>query len=141
MSATAAVGAVADVVLGDAGDLTMTGVVSTYKECLRHLKELQDGSDSPEAAGAPYAQVASKCNKLQQGQHNPPPKGTWKKLVLEMQASVARVMVLIVGLVGIKLSCAASCVLLHAGCSCAGCEKHSVRFATFDLYHTLCCWL
>jgi hypothetical protein len=122
MSATGD-GDVADV-LGDTGDLTMAGVVSTYKECLRHLKELQDGSGSPEAAAEPYAQVASKCNKLQQEQRNPPPKATWKKLVLEMQASVARIKVLIVGLVGIKLSCAASCVLLHAGCSCARCEKH-----------------
>jgi hypothetical protein len=67
----------------------MTNVVSTYKECLKHLKELQDGPR--EATVANYCQVAAKCNKLRQAsdQAQDPPKATWKRLVLDMQASAA----------------------------------------------------
>jgi hypothetical protein len=63
----------------------MTGVVSFYKECLKQLKEMQNGSCLPEAAAAGYAQVATQCHKLQQEQHHLPPKATWKRLVLDMQ--------------------------------------------------------
>lgn len=73
----------------------MTGVVSAYKECLKQLKEMQDLSCSPEAVVAGYSRVATKCHKLQQEQHQLPPKATWKRLVLDMQASVT---VFVVGL-------------------------------------------
>lgn len=76
----------------------MTGVVSAYKECLKQLKEMQDLSCSPEAVVAGYSRLATKCQKLQQEQHQLPPKATWKRLVLDMQASVTHTMVFVVGL-------------------------------------------
>jgi hypothetical protein len=57
----------------------MTGVVSAYKECLKQLKEMQDLSCLPEAVVAGYSRVATKCHKLQQEQHQLPPKATWKR--------------------------------------------------------------
>lgn len=63
----------------------MTGVASTYKECLKHLKQMQYASCSPEAGAAAFEEVAVKCNKLLQATEHPP-KATWKRLVLDMQA-------------------------------------------------------
>jgi hypothetical protein len=88
----------------------MTGVVSTYKECLKHLKQMQDASCSPEAAAAAFEEVAAKCNKLRAADR--PPKATWKRLVLDMQVSVVHKLTL-------PLQCDAVRVL-HSECSCAG---------------------
>lgn len=93
----------------------MTNVASTYKECLKHLREMQAGNE----AAFNFKQLASKYRKLQEAQDHPP-KATWKKLVLDMQASVARMVICVV--------VTPSCVELSYNCSCAGwvCEAAAV---------------
>jgi hypothetical protein len=118
--------------------LAMTGVVAAYKECLKHLKEIQDESCSLPAAVAAFEQVANNCNKLLSTDN--PPKATWKRLVHDMQASVAYAMEFVIvtfmlclyTLPAVGWVCQAA-----AGQNAGGCVRHEAASNASHLWHYL----